>query len=156
MVELPVDACVSFSKGAVFHMMKKTGKTGLCCLVALVLLLAGAPCGRALESSWGKDLRQSHIASTVAAQKKVMDKVSEIVSTYVKSGMSDYEKALVLHDYLVDTTQYDSALTEHNAEGVLLKGTGVCQSYAAAYSLLLDKAGVRNDYALSSTHIWCR
>ncbi len=135
-------------------MMKKTGKTGLCCLVALALLLAGAPCGRALESRWGKDMRQSHIASTVAAQKKVMDKVSEIVSTYVKSGMSDYEKALVLHDYLVDTTQYDSSLTEHNAEGVLLKETGVCQSYAAAYSLLLDKAGVWNDYALSSIHIW--
>ena len=65
-----------------------------------------------------------------------------------------YEKALWLHDWLTDNAYYaldaygnpSNANVHHSAEGVLLQGTGVCESYARAYQLLLNKAGIANEY----------
>ena len=94
----------------------------------------------------------------------VAERVSAIVATVVKGGMSDYEKALVLHDYLTQHAQYNVGYenestdpyhaTNHEADGVLLKGTGVCESYTKAYGLLLDAVGIENDAQISDTHTW--
>ena len=67
---------------------------------------------------------------------------------------STYDKALWLHDWLTDNAYYamgsDGYPSEeevhHSAEGVLLQGTGVCESYAKAYQLLLNAAGIANEY----------
>jgi len=84
--------------------------------------------------------------------------VDEIVSTYVNANMSDYEKALVLHDYLCETASYDESLTIHEPSGVLLQKTGVCESFALAYQMLLSKADVENvyveGYGGGTAHAW--
>lgn len=72
--------------------------------------------------------------------------VEEIVSSCTTEDMSDYEKALVLHDSLCDSAAYDDSLTIHEPAGVLLQKTGVCESFALAYQMLLSEAGVENIY----------
>ena len=75
---------------------------------------------------------------------KIRRKVNEIVSGCIRSGMSDREKALALHDWLIMNNHYDLTYTIHSPEGVLLRGSGVCQSYTEAYSLLCTRAGLAN------------
>lgn len=88
-------------------------------------------------------------SSQLNTQKQEADrKADEIIRKVIKPGMSDFDKELALHDYIVNNSIYDSANMnnnvpeDHNAYGVLVKGVGVCESYAKAMSLLLNKVGV--------------
>ncbi len=84
-----------------------------------------------------------------------MKKVSEVVAAQVHSGMSDYEKALALHDWLIEHVEYQlSSLSDFYADAALLDGYGVCQSYSNAYALLLGKAGIKNQLVSTSIHSW--
>lgn len=74
----------------------------------------------------------------------VAGKVNSIVSQLISDGMSDYRRALVLHDWLINNAEYDLTYTHYDAAGVLLYGTGVCDSYARAYQMLLSAAGVES------------
>ena len=73
-------------------------------------------------------------------------------------GKSDYQKALALHDWLCENASYDDTLTIHDPSGVLLQGTGVCESFALAYQMLLTEAGVENVYVTGTAngggHAW--
>ena len=84
----------------------------------------------------------------------VKDKVKEVVATVITPGMSDYQKALTLHTWLITHANYDYTYSNYSASGVLLKGTGVCQSYTEAYGLLLDAVGIPNTKAYGSNHTW--
>jgi len=74
----------------------------------------------------------------------------KIISSTVKPGMSDLEKALVLHDYLVLNSTYDlygtmEDLNEgYSAYDIIVKKNGVCQGYALAYQYLLGLVGVES------------
>ncbi|MBQ3527299.1 MAG: leucine-rich repeat protein [Clostridia bacterium] len=105
-------------------------------------------------------------------QKKVetlKSKIESIVS--LTDGMSDFEKALYLHDYVVLNCQYDKELAALLSEGkitgevytdryteygVLNAGKGICGSYAKAYEALMNAAGVECIYLSSSkmNHAW--
>ena len=84
----------------------------------------------------------SAIPVHAAGDSAVKDKVKKIVAQVVASDMTDQQKARVLHDYLIDHAHYDLTLTYQDADGVLLHGTGVCDSYSKAYQLLLQQAGL--------------
>lgn len=58
---------------------------------------------------------------------------------------SEYQKALWLHDWLLDQLEYDNSLTWSSAESALCRGTGTCQAYQAAYAKLLTAAGIENE-----------
>ena len=77
---------------------------------------------------------------------ELRSKVSQVVSQCAGSGLSDYRKALNLHDWLCDNAEFDYSYSEYDPEGVLLDGKGVCQSFALAYQMLLTEAGVENTY----------
>ena len=66
------------------------------------------------------------------------------------------QKAKWLHDWLIHNADYDNSLTYHGPEGVLLYGTGVCDSYASALCLLLDAEGIENVIVRSPEmdHAW--
>ena len=78
-------------------------------------------------------------------------KANEIIKNIIKPGMSDYEKVLAIHDQVIKSSRYDRLNAEagtvppeeHEAYGVLVKGIGVCDSYAKAVKLLLEKVGVQ-------------
>ena len=63
------------------------------------------------------------------------------------SGLTDYQKILKIHDYLVDNTSYDSTLDKsniYNLYGALVNKECVCEGYSKAFKYLLDEAGIQN------------
>ena len=57
---------------------------------------------------------------------------------------SDYQKALWLHDWLLDQLDYDNLLKWSSSESALTRRKGTCQAYESAYSKLLTAAGIEN------------
>ena len=89
----------------------------------------------------------------------VVGKVNSIVDELITEDMSDYTRALVLHDWLIYNANYDFTYTHYEAAGVLLYGTGVCDSYARAYLMLCTAAGLECMYVSGSGYsggIWDR
>lgn len=96
---------------------------------------------------------------TKEKQKKILTEAKKIVSSTIKSEMSDEEKRKALYDYLDKNTKYNNAAlkdAEKNnykridpefkdsftAYGIMVKKSGVCMSYAYSYKLLCDLAKV--------------
>ncbi len=82
----------------------------------------------------------------------------------VDDSMEDYEKALVVHDWLAVNCEYDYQNyldktipdKSHEAYGALADGTAVCDGYAKAYGYIMDKLGFTS-YVVSSSainHAW--
>ncbi len=69
-------------------------------------------------------------------------------------GANDWETALNLYDWVMAHTVYDSTYHFYGADGTLLRGTGVCDSYSKAYYLLLQAAGIESFRISSSGHAW--
>lgn len=94
------------------------------------------------------------------------DIVDEIISNNITDDMSQYDKVKALHDYIVLNTEYDKENLDNDtipdldftAKGVLETHKGVCRGYAEAFSLLLDKAGIKNRLVTGSadniSHAW--
>jgi hypothetical protein len=80
----------------------------------------------------------------------VYDKAKNIISSVTNSSMSDLEKELAIHEYVVKNTAYDfdnyinERVTEdsYTAYGTLINGKAVCQGYADTMKLLLNLAGI--------------
>lgn len=83
-------------------------------------------------------------------EKAVIEKINEIIAEVIKDKMTDYEKELAIHNYLVLNYKYDydnyikGTLPDqsYTPYGLLINGTGVCQAYAEAAKLLLNKVGI--------------
>lgn len=82
--------------------------------------------------------------------KVVVLKVKGIIAQIIKDSMTDYEKELAIHDYLVLNYKYDYYNSLNNSIpdesytsfGLLIKGTGVCQAYAETMEILLNSVGI--------------
>ncbi|MBE5811043.1 MAG: hypothetical protein E7318_08950 [Clostridiales bacterium] len=86
---------------------------------------------------------ETYEATEETDETTVVGKVNSIVSELITEDMSDYTRALVLHDWLIYNANYDySSNPNYDASGVLLYGTGVCDSYARAYLMLCTAAGL--------------
>lgn len=84
-------------------------------------------------------------------------KVKKILSQ-VSPNMTNLEKALVFHDYLIQNTSYYDGDEDYVTSewGVFLKGRGNCQGYSKAYGILLEKVGIPVKYAdsVKMNHMW--
>ena len=103
--------------------------------------------GQAARTLWvtynGAD--QEYLARSRAATAQALEAIDQCV----QPGMSDYEIAKALHDYVVLNTAYgpiqgDGALSSTYPEGYfsLVNGQGQCMDYAGAYQVLMDLAGI--------------
>ena len=74
----------------------------------------------------------------------------------LRPGMTDFDKALALHDYLAAHCAYDDSLANYSPYHALVTGSAVCQGYLLAYSDLLNRAGVTNYpcISVSQNHGW--
>jgi len=99
-------------------------------------------------------------ATITQMQKDLKAKVKSVVDSIITKGMTDEEKEKAIHDWLLQNGTYqDSVLDAYesgtslediaeefpnafNAYGILVDGIGVCQSYAEAFKLLADEAGL--------------
>jgi len=104
-------------------------------------------------------------------EKQVYDKVYQIVGDNISPDMTDYEKELALHDYMVRNITYDESplgqipWDSHTPYGALVKGVAVCNGYADSFKLLMDAVGIDCDviygeatsfYGVTLTHAWNR
>ncbi|HEY9062021.1 MAG TPA: leucine-rich repeat protein [Pseudobacteroides sp.] len=77
-------------------------------------------------------------------------KVREIIGSLIKPEMTEYEKELILHDYLVTRVKYDKqnlindTLPDetHTAYGALINGIAVCDGYARSFQILMNAVGI--------------
>lgn len=116
--------------------------------------------------NYGTGLDSSAPVNTIEAQVNVLNEIQ----TYT-NGMSDFDKAIYIHDYLVLNGEYDIELSDiiengsltdellserYDKYALLVNGTGACDTYATAYEYLLDNCGV-DCVTISSTamnHAW--
>lgn len=108
---------------------------------------------------WQSQIFEVFPANAADDAETVPGKVRQLAAECLRNaGRSDYSRALWLHDWLIYNADYGQSYTYYYANGVLLEGTGVCQSYALAYDLLLHEIGIESVY-LSGTangvsHAW--
>jgi hypothetical protein len=80
------------------------------------------------------------------------------LSKTIAPGMSDLEKLLSIHDYLVNNTTYSTttANSVYTPYGVLVNHDAVCQGYSMAFKALCDRIGITCGYAVSTVqdHMW--
>lgn len=86
----------------------------------------------------------------------LQQRIDEVIAACITSGMSEYQKARALHDWICDNVVYDDALTLYSAKSALIDGVAVCEGYTNAYSMLLDEVGIEN-YTIPNIlidHVW--
>lgn len=101
-------------------------------------------------------------------------RVNEAAAECFKPGMTTLEKVVAAHDWIVLNCQYDPYIANggpyitaggvtygendnvYTSYGVFVDGNAVCQGYALAFKVLLDRAGVPCCYVTSDTmhHAW--
>ncbi len=74
----------------------------------------------------------------------------------VDDGMTDLEKALLVHDVVITNYEYDYDLEIRDIYGFFTEKKGVCQAYTLAYEYLMELLGIECETALSDSmnHIW--
>lgn len=71
----------------------------------------------------------------------------ETAKNQAKVGVtgSDYFKVRKLHDFLIDSMEYNSGSSQKaTIYGALVEKKGVCESYARTYKYILDELGIEN------------
>lgn len=88
----------------------------------------------------------------------------------IRDGMSDAEKELALHDWLMANGRYDDLSRDNVAHiglpnntdpyGMLVGGYGICLGFASTFQLLMDLAGIEcitvigASYESTADHAW--
>lgn len=89
----------------------------------------------------------------------VETKINDIITT----NMTTEDKIKKIHDYIIDSTKYDTLKTDNiyddtyksnTAYGVLVQGYGICSGYADTIAIFLNKLGIENYKISNETHIW--
>lgn len=94
--------------------------------------------------------------------KLINDAVDKIISERIDNSMSDEQKIRTIHDYIINTTEYDrirndqgtSQYDSNTAFGTLIQHQAICSGYADAMELFLNKFGIKNYKIASKTHVW--
>ncbi|GEM_PF-3994724 len=89
--------------------------------------------------------------------------VSEIMSGFT-DDMTDVQKLILIHDRIIVNASYNTAAVDNNttedsdytAYGVLVKNTGVCESYSKAFKYCADLCGIENELIsyVEMNHMW--
>jgi len=111
--------------------------------------------------------RYSKDRSTILSHREMLEsKVNEILAQIISPDMTDYQKELAIHDYLVENCEYDMDAVNgreikaesFTAYGALCLGVAVCEGYAEAASILLNRSGVETKIITGTSkgvaHAW--
>ena len=94
-------------------------------------------------------------------QNRWLDKNRERQTVILPLGTK--EKIRAIHDYIINTTTYDTLKTEdindttyksNTAYGVLVEGYGICSGYSDAMKIFLDRLNIVNYKVCNDQHIW--
>lgn len=96
----------------------------------------------------------------------IFSMAQNILDEILTNNMSDYEKELAIHDYIINTTSYDydNFLNDtipsscFTITGVLLFHTAVCQGYSETTKFLCNLAGIECEIVIGTAdnidHAW--
>lgn len=109
-----------------------------------------------------KYLNGKEIPADRPSARQLYDKVVEIVNQIITPDMTDYEKELAIHDYIVLNCKYGyvdySKEYAYSAYGCLVQNTAVCNGYAEAMAILLSCEGIENQIICGTAgdelHAW--
>ncbi len=95
--------------------------------------------------------------------KDINSVVDRVIKEKINNSMPTLEKIKVVHDYIIDNTEYDklkyenkndSTYKSNTAYGVLIEGYGTCNGYADAMAIFLNKLNIINYKISNDEHIW--
>lgn len=99
-------------------------------------------------------------------QKEIENIRKDFLENHINENMSDYDKVLEIHDYIIKKGEYDKRLLEnkevpaesYSTYGILSLGVGVCESYAKTMKYLLDGVGIESVVVVGKSrgenHAW--
>ena len=102
----------------------------------------------------------------VIYKKTITNRVKQVTKSCIKSGMSKYNKVKAVHNWLIRNVKYDYYRLQtqsipqvsHTAKGALLKKIAVCDGYAHAYKMIMDKLKIPCKFVVGSSdgigHAW--
>lgn len=89
---------------------------------------------------------------------EVYEKIRSIFNNIIKAEMSDFEKALVVHDYLILTSRYDEENyrnntipdVSHTPYGLLFNNKAVCSAYAEVFMIFMTMSNIECYYVFGN------
>lgn len=111
------------------------------------------------DGTYIKAIRPFYLYSGTELDKqyKIFNSSVEKYISMIDNSMSDFEKAVILHDEIILNCRYDENSSESiTAYECLVNGKGNCQGYAEAYAYLLSLVCVKTEIVESSSmfHVW--
>ena len=99
-------------------------------------------------TTFSYELRTSYY-TTLEQEQEVADRIGEVLADLSLVGLSDYEKAKKIYDYIAINVSYDyehlgdsSYMLSHTAYAALIQETAVCQGYASLFYRMAHEAGL--------------
>lgn len=87
-----------------------------------------------------------------------LEKAVNTVASAAEKEKTDYEKIKYVHDYIVTNTDYEKNGSNgarcHNAYGCLVDKKAVCDGYAAAFKLIMNRIGIPCSNVDGGGHKW--
>ena len=87
--------------------------------------------------------------TTLEQEQEVDDRIDEVLADLSLDGLSDYEKAKEIYNYIAVNVSYDyehlgdsSYMLSHTAYAALIQKTAVCQGYASLFYRMAHEAGL--------------
>ena len=121
---------------------------------------------KTISFAYNKDGKFSLIIEHIYSKEEITS-INYIVETnlknIIKDNMTTEEKIKKIHDYVIDSTKYDTLKTENihddtyksnTAYGVLIQGYGICSGYSDTISIFLNALGIENYKISNDKHIW--
>lgn len=97
-------------------------------------------------------------------ERELYNIAKSFIETNVKEGMSDFEKELIIHDYIIDRLEYSNeALGQDDEDNItgaysLITGLANCQGYTDAFYMLSNMVGLKsfkvNGEVDGEAHTW--
>ena len=84
--------------------------------------------------------------TTTPTVSKAEQMAKEIVNSIIKPNMSEFDKALAIHDWLIFNLDYDFTYSNYYVEQALTDRRCVCQGYALTFKMMCEMAGLNVIY----------
>lgn len=112
------------------------------------------------EYIFGLTINKAYTDKEISEINEVVDKV---ISENTNNGMPIREKIRIIHDYIIDNTEYDKLKNDdindntyksQTAYGALIEGYATCNGYSDAMAIFLNRLNVINYKISNDEHIW--
>ena len=128
-----------------------------------------SPYNKYSSTSYRININNGNVKISLDIDKKYTDEqikeIDEKLDNYLNElnidTMSDIDKIKWAHDFLIDKNKYDLNAAEYhtggnsfNAYGAIVENQAVCQGYAEAMSIILDRFNIPNIMISNRNHIW--